>query len=150
MSAIMAPENNAITTDDIVKYVMNNPENTNPAVLRDLLTEAGTGGGGSSDFEYAEITVTNTATEPEHIVEAWSYAVEDDFFTDTLFPVDPGQTEIINGVMYKKTLYFHITASEKPTITGNITLDDQDDNEYTYIVSGDCSISAKGISQDYH
>lgn len=28
---------NEITPDDIVAYVMNNPENTNPAVLRDLI-----------------------------------------------------------------------------------------------------------------
>lgn len=37
MSATMTPKNNQITPDDIVAYVMNNPENTNPAVLRDLI-----------------------------------------------------------------------------------------------------------------
>ena len=150
MSAMNTPGSNQVTPDDIVEYVMNNPENTNPAVLRDLLIEAGTGSGGSSDFEYAKITVTNTATEPEQIVEAWGYMVEDDFFDNTIIPIEPEQTKIINGVMYKKTLYFYITASEKPTITGNITLDNEDRNEYTYMVSGDCNISAKGISQEMH
>lgn len=139
-----------MTIDEIIKYVMENPENTNPAVLRDLLIEAGTGSSGSSDFEYAKITVTNTATEPEQTVEAWGYMVEDDFFDDTIIPIEPNTTKIINGVMYKKTLYFYVTSSEEPIITGNITLDDQDDNEYTYIVSGDCSISAKGFSQEMH
>lgn len=116
-----------MTINEVIAYVMHNPENTNPAVLRDLLTEL-VQGGGTSDFEYAKITVTNTSTEPENILEVDGYAVEDDFFTDTLFPIDPGQTKIINGVMYKKTLYFYITAAEKPIITGNITLDDEDED----------------------
>lgn len=137
-----------MTIDEIIAYIMHTPENTNPAILRDLLTEL-VQGGDTSDFEYAKITVTNTdtATELPNIVQASGYLVEDDFFEDTIISIYPNTTKIINGVMYKKTLYFYITAAEKPTITGNITLDDEDEDahEYTYIVSGNCSISAIGI-----
>ena len=37
MSAMAIPEIEQVTPDDIVEYVMKNPENTNPAVLHDLI-----------------------------------------------------------------------------------------------------------------
>ena len=38
------------TKDDVFNYVMNSPEDTNPAVLRSLLNGIQEGGGGGDDF----------------------------------------------------------------------------------------------------
>lgn len=42
---------------DIINYVLNTPENTNPAVLKGMLEQLESGGGGGeSDFTTAEVT----------------------------------------------------------------------------------------------
>lgn len=40
------------TTDEIIKYVMNSPENTNPGILRELLNEHGGAGGGVGIYTF--------------------------------------------------------------------------------------------------
>ena len=47
-----------MTKQDIIKYVMNTPHNTNKAVLSSMLNQL-TDGSGSSDFSTAEVTLAN-------------------------------------------------------------------------------------------
>jgi len=42
--------------NDVIKYVMNSPQNTNPAILGQMLDEMG--GSGSSDFTIAQMTLS--------------------------------------------------------------------------------------------
>ena len=55
-------------TQTILKYVMNSPENTNPNVLKGMLDELSEGGGGSSDFSTANVTVDITAVTDDDYV----------------------------------------------------------------------------------
>lgn len=45
--------------DEVINYVMTNPENTNPNVLKGML-----GNGESGAFETAEVEITNKLTTP--------------------------------------------------------------------------------------
>ena len=48
--------------EDIVNYVMDNPDNTNPAVLRDMLSQL-SGGGGSLPFDVFVIETTKISNQ---------------------------------------------------------------------------------------
>ena len=53
-----------MTKQDIIDYVMTTPHNTNRAVLSDMLNQlAEGGGGGSSDFSTATVTIVNNYNE---------------------------------------------------------------------------------------
>ena len=47
--------------NDIIDYVMHTPHNTNKAVLNGMLNQLTEGGGGSSDFSTAEVTLVNAS-----------------------------------------------------------------------------------------
>lgn len=93
------------------------------------------GGGGSSDFSTAKMTVN---------------AVNHDFSADPLVIVDNGEltsgfsilapeTKTIDIVLYRGVQTAIIaTSSELLTLSGNIVYDEADD---CYIITGDCSIS---------
>ena len=46
--------------NDIIEYVMTTPHNTNRAVLSSMLNQLTEGGGGSSDFSTATVTIVSS------------------------------------------------------------------------------------------
>ena len=65
--------------EDIVNYVMDNPDNTNPAVLRDMLNQLSSGGGGGLIIQASEenytITLNKTFKEINDVISTGSNAV---------------------------------------------------------------------------
>ena len=53
-----------MTKEEIINYVMNTPENTNPAVLKSMLEEIESGSSSSSDDEMHTYTAASLATFP--------------------------------------------------------------------------------------
>ena len=60
--------------NDIIEYVMHTPHNTNRAVLSSMLNQlAEGGGGGSSDFSTAEVTVVNNTDSYQSVTLMSNY-----------------------------------------------------------------------------
>lgn len=53
-----------MTIQEILDYIVKTPENANVNVLSGMLDELTSGGGSSSDFSIAHVTMTNTARHP--------------------------------------------------------------------------------------
>ena len=73
------------TTNEIIKYIMNTPENTNPGILRELLNEHG---GGGSDMLIVNVVQDDDTSEPrldrtwQEIHDAIGRVVIHDEFSD--------------------------------------------------------------------
>lgn len=134
---------------DVINYVNETPNNTNPAVLKGMIeaivesSESGESGGGSSDFSIAHVTLTNTAQNgryysvrcPHILREYMEYTTED---ITTIAPM------MLDVVLYKGEQYILILdwdTSIAPVISGDITYDSEED---VFIITGDGSISLVG------
>lgn len=130
---------------EIMKYVLETPENTNPAILKGMLESlVPEDGGGESDFSTAEVTVTNTVAEGSIIV--------DTIFIDTIDNVLKQEKTIVNTetfpiVLYKGSAEIYFEAEEITSLSGNITADPNPDS-HTYIVTGECAVVGKGYSNN--
>lgn len=97
------------------------------------------GGGGSSDFSTAEVTVNNSASDS--YIDFSGIIIDN----DTLLPSAPSLSEatsVLTVVLYKNIQHLYINADSVTSISGNITgsmLDGFD-------VTGDCVINAVGYS----
>ena len=90
-----------MTKDELVSYVLNSPENTNPNVFKSLLdtyvSENGGGSsGGDSNFSTATLTVTNTG-EDETTIMAHGMFIVDDLMTSS---VEVATTKEISVILY--------------------------------------------------
>lgn len=65
--------------EDIVNYVMDNPDNTNPAVLRDMLNQLNSGGNGGliipASYENDTFTLNKTFKEINDVISIGGNAV---------------------------------------------------------------------------
>lgn len=134
----------------IIDYVMHNPDNTNPAVLSDLLDQLDTGG--DSRFSTAKVTFTNKSDTVQlsvgsvvYINDNWLYGVSSEWH-----PIAANTTATMEIVLFNgQETIIVITAEEDITLTGNITLSQTQKWGQTYehrcTVTGDGTISGTGI-----
>lgn len=143
----MAQENPTIEknkVDKVMEYILNTPENTNPAILKSMLEDLsseGGGGGGSSDFSTAQVTLVGT----------WDRVIS------PIGIIDPGPGIAIvlpiagkhTIVLYKGEQRLFPTTSEGQQIsaTGNATATfDEEDQEWRIIITGDCTLTITNAS----
>lgn len=132
-----------MTKDELVSYVLNSPENTNPNVFKSLLdvyvSENGGGSSENSNFSTATLTVTNIGEDKTAIVAHGIFIVD-----DTMVNVrDISTTEEITVLLYKgvqEGISFDYEGSD--TISGNIT-----QVEFEYTITGNCTFTAAGYVQ---
>lgn len=121
-----------MTKQDIINYVTETPQNTNPAILNTMLNQLDSGGGGSSessDLSYATVNVTYTLPESVDSLEgatftgyirAVRYVTEFDYYNqavsfiygeESLPSSDLGTLQQFNVPLYKdyKTTLSYLT-----------------------------------------
>lgn len=140
----MAQENLTVEgnkIDKVMEYIMNTPENTNPAVLRGMLeslSSEGGGGSGESDFSTAEVTINNT--RDDSIIKAYSAFIEDDALILGKL-VSYGETKL-TIVLYKGETGLSIDADEITSTSGDL----EEINTGVYKVTGNCTITGLGAT----
>ena len=136
----------------IIDYVMHNPDNTNPAVLRDLLDQLDTGG--DSRFSTAQVTFINKSTTTQLSIGSLIY-VENNWIrgqgSTQWYPIVAKGTKTMELVLYKgQESIMVVTAEEDITLTGDITLYKTEKwgqtYEHTCIITGDGTIEGTGIT----
>lgn len=137
MSTQESPVTGKNEVDKIMEYIMNTPENTNPAILRGMLKNLGSGGGGDSDFSTAEVTLSIQQAQLGARCHVAIAADEDEnSFSNTIIFL-PGTYNII---MYKQKALLTIdslTGAELDiSVTGDADVIDGD-----VIITGDCTVS---------
>lgn len=136
---------------DIINYVNETPNNTNPAVLKGMVeaivedSGSGEGGGGSSDFSIAHVTLTNTAQNGKYYSVKCPQIFGEylEFRTEDITTIAP---KMLDVVLYKGEQYiltFDWDTSTAPVISGDITYDSE---EEAFIITGDGSISLVGTA----
>ena len=122
--------------DDVFNYVMESPENTNPAVLKSMLNGLDDGGGGSSDLNIAKLTVSSNEQTTAITGAATIY---DDKINTTYVPIDG--TGTIDIILYKGQASFQVEAEEIISMSENIT----GDLLNGFIITGDGTLVCKGM-----
>ena len=114
-----------MTKEEIVKYITSSPENTNPNVLEGMLDQLG--GGGSSDYSIAKVTIIVNLTQADLY---GSFQGEN----TTLESVNSVGEH--NLILYKGNAHIHADGTiDNPS--GDISLI----NDNNGVVTGDCSLS---------
>ena len=94
------------------------------------------GGGGSSDFSTAEVTITNNASDDTTLIGAVN------IFGDKLafdITVDKDATITRTAVLYKNTVRWVVTGTA--TVTGSATVKKTPSGGTAIIITGDCTIT---------
>ena len=137
---------------DVINYVNETPNNTNPAVLKGMVeaivedSESGESGGGSSDFSIAHITFINTAQNSRYYTVKCPNIFEGymEFHEENVTTIAPRTIDVI---LYKGEQYVEAwewDTSIAPVIVGDITYNSENEG---FIITGDGSISLVGIGQ---
>ena len=127
-----------MTKQNIIDYIMQTPENTNPAILNQFLDEIG--GSGSGDFSTATITVVN-GTDSE-IGLNFNVACVNEGQFDTyasLSPLQPNASVDVIVPLYRGASTFF--SSSGYTFSGNY---DSEEGVFT----GDCIATYVGGGQE--
>lgn len=127
--------------EDIIKYVLSTPANTNPNILRGMLDALDTGS--SSDFTTCELTYLNNDEDSHNLIVA-NIATNDP--TQTYGSVDSGgfgSRQEVQVVLYKGMAWATFQEDQRPpdaniSVTGAIEYDAVSD--YFYI-TGDGTIT---------
>lgn len=128
--------------NDIIEYVMNTPHNTNKAVLSSMLNQLTEGGGGgSSDFSTAEVTVQITSAQPGvaiYIPTIISSPMEA-IFNNPYNPINSSTPQTVTVPLYKGSLVIigiwdsgDVTVS----ISGSVQV-----MENSFLITGDGTIT---------
>lgn len=138
---------------DIINYVLNTPENTNPVILNGMLSQleaGGGGGGGDSDITTAEVTIKNELTGSENvpILITW---LDPGLVEPLPIPaiarpvifVPIGEEKIITVVLYKGAAYCKI---DNQSVQVNVAVETTGDINYNTqfndgTISGNCTIT---------
>lgn len=95
-----------MTKEEILDYVMNTPDNTNRAVLSDMLDEFSSGSGGGNPTLVVEVTSKNNVWTCE---KTWQ-EIFDAFLTSAvvLRLPDDGQANfiLISNIFYSEAIYY--------------------------------------------
>ena len=129
-----------MTIQEILDYVIETPDNTNPAVLKDMLEALG-GGGGSSDFSIGNLNLTVTGGE-HHAATVKGVIIDG----DALVTTKEYEGEVtVAVVLYKGEGRIEIIGGPNavPTsLTGDVSVNPYDPNEL--LIQGDCSATIEG------
>ena len=141
--------------NDIIEYVMNTPHNTNKAVLSSMLNQLTEGGGGgSSDFTEAKITIN--ANLPEGRTLTSIEAITGFYYKDSEIPFSGGcladENNIAPILMYNGSGYIEkisVDSSsgyfsfnpEYTTASGSIVWDANVGYYGAWLVTGDGSLT---------
>lgn len=122
-----------MTKNEIIQYVINTPENSNPNVLRSMLDELSAGG--DSDFSIANVTINGQADEPNAEVQFVGCIVDSNQLklSDQL----PVGTTNIQLILYKQQTPLFIYNIQDVSYTDNCIFDELN----SFIVTGDCEIN---------
>lgn len=117
-------------------------KNLNTLLGEQLLEGGGSGGGGSSDFSTAEMTIVNNSSSNFDFIMATKISEDEMEATVGMLSSETiGSGMTTNVILYKGTAGMAIQHPVGVTITvvtsGNI----QEMDGYTYIITGDCSIT---------
>ena len=126
-----------MTKDELVRYVLESPENTNPNVFRSLLdqyiSENGGGSSGDGNWENVRVTLINSYPEKSFIFYNPFSEFSDEVFTETTvdLPIPKGST------LYLRANSFNDFDEQIPPVcTGNIVFDFG-----VFAISGDGTIT---------
>ena len=139
-----------MTKKEIIDYVMETPQNTNPAILSQMLDEiAGEGGGSgdSSNFSVAKVTLINNTSEPDVTfkIPGKYEGVEGEHPSSTAPEIIVEQELVVDAVLYCGYCVgciYSALISFTLTGTGNVTIN----GLYAYI-TGDCTITISDSTQ---
>ena len=121
--------------DKVMEYVMNTPENTNPAVLRGMLESLSSeGGDGDSDLSTTQVTLVNYGNTGLFI----PVCIETPF-TGSL-PVPSYNATTITAILYKGHCYIEDVSDLFDNTSGNIQFNEELE---MYDITGDCTITFK-------
>ncbi len=137
-----------MTKKEIIDYVMETPQNTNPAILSQMLDEiAGEGGGGeSSDFSVAKVTLINNTSEPniKFSIPGKIDGIEGEYPSSTTSEITVEQELVADVVLYCGHCIGCIRSALNLTGTGNVTIDG-----LCAYITGDCTITASDATIIY-
>ena len=128
--------------NDIINYVMHTPHNTNRAVLSSMLNQLTEGGGGgSSDFSTAEVTIVANNASGSCIVprciEAGELAPEAPAMLDAIVSFE-NEEIVFNAVLYKGMAVADFASNRVTSVTGDAMWDEEDSSVY---IMGNCTIT---------
>ena len=118
--------------EDIVNYVMDNPDNTNPAVLRDMLNQLNSGGGSGltipASYENDTFTLNKTFKEINDVISTGGNAVIN--YTD-----DQGVTSnytVIGTIVDESSIEYPVYSVKAFNINGSGTHSFGTNNQTSY------------------
>lgn len=114
------------------------------SAIEDFLSIAGYedpqgGGGGSSDFSTASVTVVNN-TEGTVMLYIPFYFDGEDSGTNAEFGVNGGETSVASAIMYKGTSFASLYTDDTVTASGDIEAHSEGENYY-FMITGDGTIT---------
>ena len=118
--------------NDILDYVTETPGNTNRAVLGDMLDSFAGGGGGSSDFSTAKLTLTN----PSDYTLMVPVSIESGGMSASMGFVNSSGT--FDVILYKGMAVLVDNNNLTLQLSGNIEIMVQN---FMYTITGDCTIT---------
>lgn len=124
---------------EVINYVLTTPENTNPAILRGMLEQLSSGGGGGENgFTTAEVTIVDNIGEGVNMDLPIVYE-EGELGEGSPAALSAVPYTLTSGV-YKVALYkgkLVVDISIDVSLSGNIAVA----NDTIHIISGDCTIT---------
>lgn len=134
---------------DIINYVLNTPENTNPVILNGMLSQLEAGGGGESNIKTATVTLVNTGTGSLLAVQGYieqteCVAISDGAFDTETYSFESGGDPLTVAFFDSFTVSLgSINDGTTPTVTGDATIAyDEEQSAWVVTCTGDCTISA--------
>ena len=122
--------------NEIIDYVMNSPQNTNPNVLKGLLESYE--GGGTSDFTTAEVTISGATGEEATVLRMPNIQDSDIRTGIEAKEVDaPYKQKTYNVPLFKGHCLIKVVSGDVDGLTGNVTL-----NKSWLDVTGNCGLTS--------
>lgn len=101
------------------------------------------GGGGSSDFSTAEVTVVSNLSETIkfNIPIAFSSTEEEYYIAHGDVDIEPNSTTLLEAILFKRQCSMYDVQLGYVEHTLNISGNIEDDGDNYYIITGDCTIT---------
>lgn len=96
---------------------------TSNADAIDQIAEHASGGGGSSDFSTAEVTITNNSSAGVDLMAAHTYTDETESVSNGMIQISPSETKTITAILYKDGCGYSIEGADLSTISCALTGD---------------------------
>ena len=110
-------------------------------LLANAMGESG-GGGGSSDFSTAQVTITVQLEEGTSVRGRYPVVIEEEGFSAMMvFPFDNGISRTETIPLYKGTCYFEVDDATTLTGTGGVSVE----GGYAVFVTGDGTLTVSNL-----